>query len=1016
VLFADLSGFTTLGERLDPEEVRTLQGELFAELAAVIKRYDGFVEKFVGDAVVAVFGAPTAHEDDPERALHTALAMHERVSGLSGRWERRIGAPLRLHIGIHTGPVVAGSLGETADAAYAVTGDTVNTAARLQSAAAPGQTLVSGVAMELGRHAFAFEALGDAALKGKSERVAVFRLVDAAETPGGGRGLGSHGLAAPLIGRDEHLAAMHAAFDRVAGKSAELVSLIGDAGVGKSRLLTEFLFRLEGAGHPEHATLRRATCSSLGERPYGVVGAFFRQGFGIDPVDTLQVAEHKVRAALPALGAKAEDGTRIAAVLGYLLGVESDTLPRPEVDPEQVRRQIFLAMRFLFEKRLQQGPLVLVVEDLHWADAASVELLRFMADRLADRPLMLLVAYRTDFDSRTLATHRAPHTMIRLGPLSTADGTALLRAFFHGSETELPGRLGDFIVGRSAGNPLYLEEIVRGLIANGTLTRGSDGWRCEVNTAALEVPATLQGLLLSRVDRLPPTIRRVAQEASVLGLAFDASLLRMISSDPDACPASLQQLEEAELLQDITFGEDAAPGSSQRDRRYHFTQTLVHDVIYQNLLVSRRSVLHERAGRALETLSKRDDHARRLEDLEALGYHFGLSSEKLTGARYMVAAGDWARGIYANADAVRNYERALRALEECGPSDTERHSVEERLGDVLGLMGRREDALAHFASVLNAAAETGNRPAQARLHRKTATLHWNAGQRELARRDLETALALLEGTGEDIELAHLYQEMGRLLFRSADSHGAIAWAERALALAERLAPRGGDLEAGSELAREAAAAKAHAYNTLGVALARVERLDEAVRHIEQSVRVAETHGLLQVACRGYANLSVLYSSVDPARAIETCQRGLDLANRIGDPAFQSRLYANLAVAYCALTNRCDGDGIAAAEAAIELDRQLGELDHLAVPLIVLGQIYQCHAQPDLALRYYREALTVAEEVGEPQLLFPCYDGLATLHLDLDDLAGAETYMQKARSVCEQAGVEPDSLTVLPFLA
>jgi adenylate cyclase len=259
--------------------------------------------------------------------------------------------------------------------------------------------------------------------------------------------------------------------------------------------------------------------------------------------------------------------------------------------------------------------------------------------------------------------------------------------------------------------------------------------------------------------------------------------------------------------------------------------------------------------------------------------------------------------------------------------------------------------------------------------------------------------------------------MGRLLFRSGDSHGAIAWAERALAQAERLTPRGEALGSESaELTREVAAAKAHAYNTLGVALARIERMDEAVRHIEQSVKVAESHGLLQVACRGYANLSVLYSSVDPGQAVETCQRGLELAKRIGDPAFQSRLYANLAVAYCALTNRCDGDGVAAAQAAIKLDRELGELDHLAVPLIVLGQIYQCHGQPDLALRYYREALSVAEEVGEPQLLFPCYDGLATLHLDLDDLAGAEAYMRKARSVCEQAGVEPDSLTVLPFLA
>jgi adenylate cyclase len=201
-----------------------------------------------------------------------------------------------------------------------------------------------------------------------------------------------------------------------------------------------------------------------------------------------------------------------------------------------------------------------------------------------------------------------------------------------------------------------------------------------------------------------------------------------------------------------------------------------------------------------------------------------------------------------------------------------------------------------------------------------------------------------------------------------------------------------------------------------VALARAGLLEDAVRRIEDSVRVAETHDLLQAACRGYTNLGVLLSTRDPGRAIETCEKGLAIAKRIGDFGVQSRLYANLAVAYCALTNRCDDQGVGAAEAAVELDRRLGQIDHLAVPLIVLGQIHQCHGDPEAALRYYREALGVAEEIGDPQLLFPCYDGLATLHLDLGDEAQAERYMQKAQEVCERFGLEPDSLVVLPFLS
>jgi tetratricopeptide (TPR) repeat protein len=208
---------------------------------------------------------------------------------------------------------------------------------------------------------------------------------------------------------------------------------------------------------------------------------------------------------------------------------------------------------------------------------------------------------------------------------------------------------------------------------------------------------------------------------------------------------------------------------------------------------------------------------------------------------------------------------------------------------------------------------------------------------------------------------------------------------------------------------------AQAYNTLGVAAARTGRLRDAVGHIERSVAVAEAHDLMQAACRGYTNLGVLYSTLDPKRAIDTCVRGLETAKKIGDLGLQSRLNTNLAVAYCALTNRCEEQGLVAAQAALDLDRQLGQLDHLAVPLIVLGQIQQCHGDPELALGYYREALTLVEQIGEPQLLFPCYDGLATLYLDRGDEARAEEFMQKAQQVCERAGLDPDTFVVLPFL-
>jgi predicted ATPase/class 3 adenylate cyclase len=1013
-MFADLSGFTALSERLDPEDVRDFQSDLFREMATAIEHYEGFVEKFVGDAVMAVFGAPVAHEDDPERTLSAALALHKVMEGLNRRWESRFGTPLLLHIGVNTGPVVAGNFGSTSGTAYAVTGDTVNTASRLHEAAPPGQTLVSATTYSLTQHAFDFEPVDELALKGKTEPTRVYRLVRKLDARRPALGLESYGLAAPLVGRDDELGQMLAAFDRMLRGRTQVVSLIGEAGIGKSRLLSEFFLKLSSGTQLQKTTVRRAACSSLGEQTYGVMAAILREAYGVAPDDTFQIAQSKLASGLRALGAADDEAASIAPLIGRLLGFESGDVELRHVEPEQLKRQIFFAARTLFERRLQQGPLMFVVEDLHWADAASIELLRFMVDRLADRQLMFLFTYRPTFDARALLTTRAMHA-IRLAPLSTSQSEDVLDTFFGPSTSLRLARLRELIVARAGGNPFYLEEVIRDLIAGGVLVREKTDWTCTTDVATVEVPPTLQGLLLSRIDRLPPAARRLLQEAAVLGPVFDPKLLRLICSEPRACESSLELLHDAELLEEASHAP-GGPASATAEQHYRFTHSLVQEVVYQNLLVRRRAELHGHAGQALET--QFGGQPQRLEQVETLGHHFSSSGEKSKGARYLVTAGDWARAIYANDDAVRHYERALRTFRECESCEIEQLTVHERLGDLFGLMGRREMALAHYDAVRRGYEAVGDWPGAARMHRKVGGLHWDAGDRERALACCQTGLAVLDGQAEHIELAHQYQEMGRMAFRGGDNARAVEWAERALAQAERLAT-GSDYASVSndpETQKEVAAAISHAYNTLGVALARMGRLDDAVPRIERGGAVAQAAGLLQAACRSYANLGVLYSEVDPGRAIETCLNGLEVAKKIGDLGLQSRLYANLAVAYFTLTNRCDDQAIGAAQAAIELDRRVGQLDHLPVPLIVLGQINQCQLKPDLALGYYREAMNLAEEAGEPQLLFPCYQGLATLYLEMGDEVQAEEYLVKAQRVCERAGLDPDSLVVLSFLS
>ena len=363
ILFADLSGFTALAERLDAEDVRAFQNALFETLAQAIARHDGFVEKFVGDAVLAIFGAPVAHEDDPARALDTALDILERGAALSREWAPRLGQPVTLHVAVHTGPVVAGSLGAAAGAAYAVTGDTVNTTSRLLAAAAPGAILVSGATHALTRHRFAFEPAGEVVLRGKVEPVVVHRLTGVLAEPGSPRGLAALGLTAPLVGRSHELDELRAAFDRMQRGRAQVVSVVGEAGAGKSRLIGELLAGLEADGRLTGTAIRRAACSSLGEPTYGVFGALFREAYQVDPADSLEVARRKLAAGLRALGARDQEAEAIAPVLSYVLGVE-ETKPR-DVEPEQLQRQIALAARALIERRLEQQPLLIIVEDLH---------------------------------------------------------------------------------------------------------------------------------------------------------------------------------------------------------------------------------------------------------------------------------------------------------------------------------------------------------------------------------------------------------------------------------------------------------------------------------------------------------------------------------------------------------------------------------------------------------------------------------------------------------------------------
>ncbi|OAP37797.1 adenylate cyclase [Sinorhizobium glycinis] len=1000
VVFADLCGFTGLSEQVDPEILQALQNELFEELTRAVETFGGFVDKFIGDALLALFGAPVAHEDDPERALRAALEMINRTAQVSDRWHRRIGLPLSLHIGVNTGPVVTGGFGAGDTKSYSVTGDTVNTAQRLQTMAGPDEILAGPVTHKLTRHAFAYETLGAVALRGKTGSLQVHRMNGALEAPRAARGLDALGLSAPLIGRDSEIARMRDCLVLACAGTAQVVRLTGEAGIGKSRLVSEFLAAIGEDPRFAHVVVRRAACSPLGEPSYGTLATVLRSAYGISTGDPAEETQQRLASGLAEIGFAAGEVGELMPLFFHILGMGDREGALRHLSPEQVRRQLFSVIRTMFERRLERAPLLLVVEDLHWADAASLEALRFVLDRLDRSPLMVITTQRPDAGPERLTQARTSVTALRLGALSSADGQRLLEGLF--GENCLPRSLSSQILRRAGGNPLFIEEIVRGLIELDALRRDDSRWHVAEGEASIDIPVGIEAMLLARIDRLPQEVRRLVHSAAVIGPRFDAPLLGAISPHAAEVEPVLELLCDAEII------EETAPGGPQGSQAYRFVQSILHEVVYNNLLVKRRMELHAAVARALER--RHGENPERFEDLALLGHHYSQSADRARGARYLMAAGDRASQLYANEDAIRFYRQAMAALAALGEEGPEWFVARERVADLLGPSGERAQAEEHYRALLGSHQISADPVACARILRKLGHLLWETGKRDRAQASFAEAGALLERAEAPVESASLLQERGHLAFRMGDYLNASERADEALDRVKALAP-----DASDAMRREAALVTAEALNTKGVALARRGSTREAIEAVERSVTEAEAAMLMHAACRGYTNLGVLYTIVDPKLAIDVCRRGLDLASRIGDLGFQARLLANLAVAHCTFTDRCAAEGVPAAQKAIELDRALDQRDHLPVSLLVLGQIYQCHGRPREARKLYGEALDLAAETGEAQVLFPCYDGLATLCLDEGDLAGAERYFGLARDICESHDLDPEALVVLPFL-
>jgi ABC-type oligopeptide transport system substrate-binding subunit/class 3 adenylate cyclase len=651
-VFADIVGSTALAERVDPEDVKHVVGEAVARIVGEVESLGGHVKDLAGDGVLAFFGAPTTSEDDTERAVRCALRVVAEMDEYGREVRRGWGAEgFGVRVGVATGPVVLGEVGAGSRVEYAAFGDTVNVAARLQSAADPGSVLVDETTHRSVEGIFDWSGQRDLDLKGKRERVPAWIVAGVAAEARSQRGLA--GVETQLIGRASELATGRETLEAVkAGRGGVLV-VSGDAGIGKSRLLHELRTSAEGSG----IRWLEGRCVSYGESlPYFPVRDLLRGewiGAGADEPE-LRVRVGLRRRLEQLFGTDADE---LYPYLGGLLEValEREAAARTsELSPEALQWRTFEVVGQLFARLAEDGPLVLAFEDLHWADPTSVLLLEQLLSLAEDMPVVLVLSLRPERDHgswglREHAGREFPHLLreIDLGPLGKAD-SELLAALV--APAELPADLERRVLEAADGNPFFLEELVRSLADVGALVREDDGWRFD-HAVAVEVPPTVEKVILARLDRLSPQARELVTSASALGRTFALPLLEGVV---DEVPAdSLHELQRLGLLR-----------QSRRwpQPEFRFRHALIQETAYRTLLGDQRTGLHRRAAEWLEARYAERD----VEALGLLAHHWLAAEDETKAADYLLRAGDKARLEYALDEAIELYRELLPLLERRG--------------------------------------------------------------------------------------------------------------------------------------------------------------------------------------------------------------------------------------------------------------------------------------------------------------------------------------------------------------
>jgi class 3 adenylate cyclase/tetratricopeptide (TPR) repeat protein len=971
VLFCDLVDSSRLAEQLDPEAMHQTMDRVLRLMAEAVHRYDGTVNQFLGDGLMALFGAPLALEDHALRAVHAALAIQETLAGYSAQLQRERGVAVRLRIGLNTGPVVVGRIGDDLRMDYTAVGDTTHLAARLQALAEPDAILMGETTHRAVQGYVRTDAVGPVQIRGRTQPVTVYRVLGRRRRRSRLEVRVERGLT-PLVGRSRELGLLRDCFERAREGRGQVVGILGEPGVGKSRLLFEFRDTLL----KESATWLEGQCSPYGQStPYLPILDILRTSFEIEEGDNPLQLEEKLRRGIRALDPSLETMLPLLRDL-FHLPVEDEALKH--LDPAMKRRQTFEAIRALTAEVARQRPLVLVLEDLHWADKASEEFLTFFVGGFATIPVLLATTQRPGYSAPW--TDRSWYRQLAIDTLSNHETETMITGLL--GARDIPGALVGKILEKAEGNPLSVEEIVASLVERQAVIH--DGARVRWSAESeIDFPATIQDVVRARIDRLDETLKEVLQCASVIGRVFRARLLTRLADVPGQIDEHLGRLKQYELIHDASFFPEP---------EFTFKHAVIQDVVYQSLLSQRRAELHAAAGEAFEALypDQLEENAGRI----VPHYRLGGRPDKVL--RYAVTAGDRAARLHATAEAKAYYELALDAVTRLPASaDIQRAEIDAIL-KLAAVGGTRQDIERDQTNLERARAVAEALHDEPRLAR---VLYW-LGRLQYVRWNPQAAidyaqqsLEIGERLGDDAILAPPVNLMGRIHWIRSDYGRASQMLERSVAQMQRLGNKG-------EQATAAATAgcvfglmgefeRATAFGTQGVELAREIRnpFAEAAAYCQRAI-VYDQQGDWE------------HSLADHAVAREVATRVGDLFRLFVVKSWEGR------------ARTVTGDAAAGrvlVQDSLDIAAKIGTRLTLPWQKTFLASCHLALGETEAAVEVSAEAVRIATETGDRTPLALAHRTFAEAIARQDPAARdtAETSMREAIRILEEIGALPE---------